>query len=238
MTLPSEDAAADLASGGFAFLDAATSNAWLARSGALTDWSALQDSWNAMAQDTYMADGGRYRRRRHGVFRADASGIHRQADQPHFQTLDDNRLNGGVARWFEPMPADIADGPSFQAILGACRFLFDSLAPGKAWHIEAHQFRIEAKAGASGQPTPEGRHRDGVDFVLVLMVRRENIASGVTTIHAPDGTDLGEFTLEQPFEAALVDDHRVLHGVTAVEPIDPELPAFRDVLVVTFRAVA
>jgi hypothetical protein len=77
-----------------------------------------------------------------------------------------------------------------------------------------------------------------VDFVLVLMIRRQNIAKGVTTIHAPDGIDLGSFTLEHPFEAALVDDHRVFHGVTAVEPIDPELPAHRDVLVVTFRAVA
>jgi hypothetical protein len=76
-----------------------------------------------------------------------------------------------------------------------------------------------------------------VDFVLVLMVRRENIAKGATTIHGPDGTDLGSFTLEHPFEAAVVNDHRVFHGVTAVEPIDPTLPAFRDVLVVTFRAV-
>jgi 2OG-Fe dioxygenase len=28
----------------------------------------------------------------------------------------------------------------------------------------------------------------------------------------------------------------VMHGVTPVESIDPELPAYRDVLVVTFRA--
>lgn len=237
MTLPSEDAAADLTSGGFAFLDSETSRAWLERAGALSDWEALEASWDGMARDTYMADGGRYRRRRHAVFRADATGIHRRAHQPHYQTLDDNRLNGGVARWFEPMQAHIAAGPSFQAILASCRFLFASIAPAQAWHIEAHQFRIEARPGEAGQPTPEGHHRDGVDFVLVLMIRRENIAKGVTTIHAPDGTELGSFTLEHRFEAALVDDHRVFHGVTAVEPIDPALPAFRDVLVVTFRAV-
>jgi hypothetical protein len=74
--------------------------------------------------------------------------------------------------------------------------------------------------------------------VLVLLIRRENIQSGVTTIHAPDGSDLGSFTLAHPFDAALVDDRRVFHGVTAVEPIDPALPAHRDVLVVTFRAAA
>ncbi len=36
-------------------------------------------------------------------------------------------------------------------------------------------------------------------------------------------------------DAALVDDSRVYHGVTAVHPLDPAKPAFRDVLVVTFR---
>ncbi len=237
MTLPSANAQGDLANGGFAFLDSATSRDWLTRTGSLADWDALAASWNGMAQDEFMADGGRYRRRRYAAFRADASGITRQAHQPHYQGLDYNKLNGGVARWFEPMPASIASGPSFQAILAACRFLFASLRPDQTWHIETHQFRIEAKSGEAGQPTPEGHHRDGVDYVLVLMIHRENIAKGVTTIHAPDGTELGSFTLEHAFEAALVDDHRVFHGVTAVEPIDAAKAAYRDVLVVTFRAV-
>ena len=43
------------------------------------------------------------------------------------------------------------------------------------------------------------------------------------------------FTLTEPFDAALVDDARVYHGVTPVEPLDPAAPAYRDVLVVTFR---
>ena len=36
-------------------------------------------------------------------------------------------------------------------------------------------------------------------------------------------------------DSALVDDSRVYHGVTAVVPLDPRYPAYRDVLVVTFR---
>lgn len=236
MTNASPDAAADLGTGGFAFLDSATARAWIARHGDLSDWDQFSASWNLMPRDTYMADGGRYRRRRHAVFTAGDNGIARQAHQPHFQTLDYNPLNGGTVRWFEPTPASIAAGSSFRAILAACHGLFGTLAPGKTWKVETHQFRIEARANEAGQPTPEGRHRDGVDYVLVLLIHRENVASGVTTIHAPSGTDLGSFTLTQPLEAALVDDHRVFHGVTAVETIDPAKPAFRDVLVVTFRA--
>ena len=59
---------------------------------------------------------------------------------------------------------------------------------------------------------------------------------GVTAIHALDGRALGHFTLTDAFDAAIVDDTRVAHGVTPVEPIDPSQPAYRDVLVVTFKA--
>ena len=116
---------------------------------------------------------------------------------------------------------------------------FGGLAPDvRDWHVEVHQFRIEARPSEVGRPTPEGLHRDGVDYVLVLLVNRQNIASGVTTIHAGDGAMLGQFTLTTPFDAAIVDDKRVAHGVTPVEPIDPAKPAYRDVLVVTFKNAA
>jgi hypothetical protein len=36
-------------------------------------------------------------------------------------------------------------------------------------------------------------------------------------------------------DAALVDDNRAYHGVTPVVPVDPARPAYREVLVVTFR---
>ena len=104
-----------------------------------------------------------------------------------------------------------------------------------AWHVEIHQFRIEARPGEEGRPTPEGMHRDGVDWVLVLMVRRENVASGETTIYDLVKRPLGSFTLTAPLDSALVDDSRVYHGVTPVVPLDPAQPAYRDVLVVTFR---
>jgi hypothetical protein len=69
-----------------------------------------------------------------------------------------------------------------------------------------------------------------------LMIDRANIESGTTTIHDQEGGLLGSFTLTRALDAALVDDARVCHGVTAVTPIDPLQPAHRDVLVVTFRA--
>jgi hypothetical protein len=134
------------------------------------------------------------------------------------------------------MTQTVGSRHSLGTILEFSRALFSRLATGEEqWRIEVHQFRIEAQLGGEGLPTPEGMHRDGVDFVLVLLVNRENIASGTTSIHGPDGGERGRFTLTSPLDAALVDDSRVAHGVTPVKAIDPALPAYRDVLVVTFK---
>jgi hypothetical protein len=222
---------------GYTFVQGPEMRGLLEQAGSLGDWQAFATSWDHLGRDTYMADGGRYRKRRHVVFSVGVQGVVRQPPQPHYQSRDYNTLNGGIERWFEPVSEGIGSGPSMMSILNFCHALFDRLAPALAWHVEVHQFRIEARQGEAGRPTPEGMHRDGVDYVLVLLINRRNIASGVTTMHDLSGAPLGHFTLTDPLDAALVDDARVMHGVTPVERVDPETPAFRDVLVVTFRRV-
>lgn len=205
----------------------------------MDDWQAFSASWNDLAPDTYLAAVGRQRSRRHATFAIEADGsVQRQPHQPHWQSSRYNPLQGDIQRWFLPIRPTLAGGASMRAIL---RFAHALFAPMKAggpwrWHVETHQFRIEARTGEPGEPTPEGVHHDGVDYVLVLMIDRRNIERGTTTIHANDGALLGSFTLAHPLDAAMVDDARVCHGVTAVIPIDPAQPAHRDVLVVTFRA--
>jgi hypothetical protein len=226
-----------LAADGFVFVHAADMRATLERYGPLADWTEFAASWNDLGVDEYLDAHGRFRKRRFAVFAAHCDGtIERQPHQPHFQHREYNALFGGVERWFAPILPEIGDGPSLRTILACCAGTFGALAPTvKHWHVEVHQFRIEARPDLPGQPTPEGVHRDGVDFVLVLLVNRDNIASGVTTVYDRDGAPLGSFTLTDPCDAALVDDDRVAHGVTPVVPIDSARSACRDVLVVTFR---
>jgi hypothetical protein len=224
---------------GFAFVRGAVMRDILAATGSLSDWPSFAESWSDLVVDTYMADGGRYRRRKYAAYEAlRDEPIRRKMHQPHIQAPEYNPLHGGIARWFEPIRSDIGDSPSMQTILAFCRSLFSALSPStEGWSIQVHQFRIEALIGKEAKPTPEGVHRDGVDYVLALLIERRNIESGVTDIKSLDGQTLGHFTLTDPFDAALVDDRKVAHGVTPVEPIDPTLPAMRDVLVVTFAAV-
>jgi len=228
---------AAIAADGHAFVAGTAMQGSLLATGPLADWPAFAASWEQLALDTHMADGGRYRRRRHAVYRAGADGaLQREPHQPHWQGLEYNPLNGGVERWFEPVTEAVGQGDSLRTILRWCAGLFGRRSPEvRDWKVEVHQFRIEAGPGVAGQPTPEGAHRDGVDHVLVLMIRRHNIVEGTTTIIDGDGRTLGSFTLTDPFDAALVDDTRVRHGVTPVEALDPARPAWRDVLVVTFR---
>lgn len=224
---------------GFAFVTADNMRPLLGTQD-MDDWDAFAASWNDLAPDTYLAALGRHRRRRHATFTIGHDGtLRREPHQPHWQSSLYNPLQGDLQRWFLPMRPALAEGASMRCILRFAHALFTPMAAHgpRQWHVEAHQFRIEARADEAGEPTPEGVHRDGVDYVLVLLIDRLNIERGTTTIHAADGGLLGSFTLAHPFDAALVDDARVCHGVTAVTPIDPGRPAHRDVLVVTLKAV-
>ncbi|QHI95235.1 hypothetical protein GT348_02145 [Aristophania vespae] len=206
----------------------------------LKDWEQFAESWNDLGLDRYMADGGRYRKRRHATYSVTDGIIKRKKHQPHYQSRDYNLLNGGIERWFSPIKEDIGQHPALLSIIQTATYFAESLISEihkpKSWHSEIHQFRIEAAKGQQAKPTPEGMHRDGVDLVLVIMIHRENIKEGITTIHALDRkTLLGSFTLAAPLDTAIVNDHKVYHGVTNVEPEDPDKPAYRDVLVVTLR---
>lgn len=204
---------------------------------ALDDLEPFRDSWGGMPLDSYMADGGRYRRRRHATLSAPrASADYRvEAHQPHYQGLDYNTLNGGVARHYEPFEDRILRGATMNSLVTLGCDIFGRLAPYSAWHIEAHQFRIEVDGEEVGLPTPEGVHRDGVTFVLMAMIGRSNAAGGESTVFNLDKEPVEKFALADPLDLALVNDERVFHGVTPIEQIDSAAPASRDVLVVTYR---
>lgn len=215
---------------GFAFARSAAVRAAL---GPLSDWEAFAASWDDLREDPYQKEGDRLRR--HAALRLSAG--HAPAllpGRPHFQSREYNALHGGIERVFAPIEPAIAGGATARAVLAFCEPLFWRLKPAPEWLVELHQFRIRARPGFAGRPTPEGVHRDGVAFALAMLVRRENVASGTTTVHAAGGAPLGAFTLTEPLDAALVDDERVMHGVTPVTPVEPSRPAFRDVLVATF----
>ena len=197
------------------------------------EFDALLPSWNDLPADGYLKDGGRYRRRRHACFIAEGAVLRRVPHRMHWQSLDYNALHGGMQRWFEPIEQAVAAEPAWSKLLLALAGVFAQRQPVPRWHVEAHQFRIDTTDGL-GRSTPEGAHRDGVDFVAVLLVARRGIKGGETRVFDADGPGGQRFTLTEPWSLLLLDDARVIHESTPIQPLDDV--GYRDTLVLTYRA--
>ena len=195
--------------------------------------AALAPSWDALELDNYLKDGGRYRRRRHSCFIQEGEKLTQTAHRAHWQPLEYNALHGGMHRLFEPMaPATVAL-PAWPRLLLALGRICSAVKGQHAWRIEAHQFRIDTTDGI-GRPTPEGAHRDGVDFVAVLLIGRSNIKGGETRVFEAEGPNGKRFTMTEPWTLLLLDDAAVIHESTPIQPLGPH--GHRDTLVLTYRA--
>lgn len=223
----------DLAQRGFAVLPAAAVRA-LAGAGA-AGLAALAPDWDQLAPDEYLKDGGRYRQRRHASFIVQGDAVQDVPYRPHWQPLDYNALHGGMERWFEPVTPAVIAHPAWSKLVLAIADACGRCTPAPRWHVEAHQFRIDTTDGL-GRPTPEGAHRDGVDFVAVLLVARSGIKGGETRVFDANGPRGQRFTLDAPWSMLLMDDARVIHESTPIQPIDDF--GHRDTLVLTYRAAA
>ncbi|WHZ10888.1 MAG: hypothetical protein OJF60_001327 [Burkholderiaceae bacterium] len=203
---------------------------------------ALNASWDRLPPDAYLKDGGHYRRRRHSCFIVDGAGVTQAPHRAHWQPLEYNALHGGMHRWFEPIEPQIVAQPAWAQLLGGFGRLFTELRAQRAgdggrgkqpWYVEAHQFRIDTTDGI-GRPTPEGAHRDGVDYVAVFLVARTGVKGGETRVFEADGPHGERFTLTEPWSVLLLDDARVIHESTPIQPLQAQ--GSRDTLVLTWRS--
>lgn len=193
---------------------------------------ALRAGWNDLPPDGYLKDGGRYRRRRHSCLVADQGELAPVPHRAHWQPVEYNALHGGMQRWFEPIAAATLRAAAWRQLLLALATIASQLKGERRWYVEAHQFRIDTTDGI-GRPTPEGAHRDGVDLVAVFMVARDGIKGGETRVFEADGPAGQRFTLTEPWSVLLLDDERVVHETTPIQPTAPG--GHRDTLVVTLR---
>jgi hypothetical protein len=206
----------------------------------LTEWQDLSSTWKNLPADAYLKDGGRYRQRRHASFVIKNNSVTLAPHRAHWQPMSYNALHGGIDRWFEPCEEAFANSSALKDFLLNLALQFDQTQKSddssKPWFVEVHQFRIDTTDGI-GRPTPEGAHRDGVEYVAVLMLERHGIKGGETRVFESDGPQGQRFTLQKPFSLLLLDDARVVHETTPIQPIDPKAAkqGWRDTLVVTYR---
>jgi hypothetical protein len=199
----------------------------------LPELATLVPSWDRLELDDYLKDGGRYRRRRHSCFIDDGASLVQTPHRAHWQPVEYNALHGGMHRLFAPMEAATVANPAWERLLHALGTACSAVTPVQPWFVEAHQFRIDTADGI-GRPTPEGAHRDGVNFVAVIMIGRHGIKGGETRVFDADGPAGQRFTMTEPWTLLLLDDAAVIHESTPIQPLGEH--GYRDTLVLTWRA--
>lgn len=226
--------AAQIRDHGFAVLQPSDVALWLGTT--LGELHQMDPDWSDLPPDAFLRDGGRYRFRRHSCFVVEQGVLRQVPHRAHWQPVEYNALHGGMQRLFAPMSDATVALPVWHQLVEQLAALSSALfdpapVPGPCY-VEAHQFRIDTAQGI-GRPTPEGAHRDGVDLVAVFLVNRAHINGGETRVFEANGPAGQRFTLTEPWSLMLMDDARMIHESTPIQPLQDG--GVRDTLVVTCR---
>ncbi|UQA93718.1 2OG-Fe dioxygenase family protein [Streptomyces halobius] len=192
------------------------------------------ESWENLPVDAYMKDGADYRRRRYGSFHFSDGELVADPPGAFHQTEQINSLHGGIDRHFPPLTESTLEAGVLQSLI---RFFMKRL-PGEfdptTSGVGVHQIRITATRDAKGLPAPEGVHEDGHHYVAQVLMRRTDVDGGESQLFDRDHQPLYRTTLLDEFEAVVIDDRRVFHGVSAIRPAAGVRQGVRDMLLIDY----
>lgn len=199
----------------------------------------FRDSWNNLRIDNYMNDGGKYRYRRYSVFKYkfDSKQLIEKPGESHYQIKDVNYLNGGIKRDFDSLENKIKNNVFFVKLIKFCIDVFEGIKGANNWHIETHQFRIIATPDINSFPTPEGIHRDGVDYAFIMFIGKENVIGGESHIYDNTEKYMTSYMMKNPFDCAFLDDTKLMHSVSPITCKYKGNQSYRDTLVITFKSM-
>jgi hypothetical protein len=201
-------------------------------------WQRLCEDWDHLEPDRFLKDGATFRLRRYGRYHwspADDALTPLPAE-PYFQPEEENIYAGGIFRAFAPLLPETVDNPFLHALVRstfACLPL-DAPRRARAWEVRIHQIRIVAAPGKPGRPAPEGIHQDGTDFLTLHLVHRRNVVGGESTIYDLDQKPIQSYIMRETLDSMILEDPRIMHGVTPVFCADGLTPGIRDMLGVDF----
>ena len=200
------------------------------------EWVTFSDFWNNLEQGYYMADGGKYRYRRYSKFLYNNKTriLELLPHDSYIQPSYINHLNGDIERVYEPLENDMVNTPFLKGYLQWMADIFSKVSSHDIWIIKLHPYRIAANTSA-WKPTPEGIHRDGVNFVTSLLINRENIKGGISSVYDLEENSITNFEMNDICDLCIFDDKYIKHEVSEITAIENDKSAFRDVLVAAFE---
>jgi hypothetical protein len=230
-----QDVRRDLKRQGFAWIPRA---AWSIEPRLEPHWQRLCQDWDHLELDKYLQKQARFRLRRYGRYYWSpvTEVLAALPQEPYFQPENENVYAGGMERDFAPLLPETVSNPFLQALVRSTFACLPLAADrqGATWEVRIHQIRIVASEKVPGLPAPEGIHQDGTDFLTLHLVRRQNIAGGETTIYDLKRQPIWHGTLHETLDSLILEDPRIMHGVTPVLPADGQSLGIRDLLGVDF----
>jgi aspartate/methionine/tyrosine aminotransferase len=218
--------------------------AWLPRSVWSIDpqleprWQRLCEDWDHLELDRFLENGAKFRLRRYGrYFWSPASDVLTAIpNEPYFQPKEENSYAGGIDRTFAPLLPDTVGNPFLHALVRAtfACLPIDGEKLRNNWEVRIHQIRIVASPGAPAMPAPEGIHQDGTDFLTLHLVRRHNVEGGESAIYDLERRPVWKSTMRETLDSLILEDPRIMHGVTPLQSADGRQLGTRDLLGVDF----
>lgn len=188
--------------------------------------SGLASLFATLPVDPYLKAG--FRAKSIMRVRVDNGAVRKQTHEP-LQILSSRKFvapGGTIIRDYPEIPERYLNGALNRAILTYVERC--EIEPQREILVQAH--RITSIGQAPGLPVTEGPHQDGMDYVGMLCVSRENIAGGVSQVLADRTSVLFERTL-QPGEMLLMDDQAYFHHATPTFCVDQARNGYRDILI-------
>jgi hypothetical protein len=163
------------------------------------------------------------------------SGNMNQLSHAYFeQEAEHNPLLGGIKRDYQELESDLTCNDDFKKLV--LDFVKICEIYRNETEIGVHQIRIASTDKMPGCPTPEGIHVDGVDFVGVFCVGRNNIRGGETYLYRErEAEPIYRRTLE-PGEFLAFDDRKLLHCTSQIEALNSNCGT-RDVFILTASVI-
>ena len=201
-------------------------------------------SFADLQADRHMGDGGTYRFRAFSRFRLDgrrmasASRLTPIEGNSIFQELEDNPVNGGVVRTYEPLSPEIAGSTFLERLIEADYahvYNCDPEMRHKMLVVGVHQVRIVARGQSAGHPAPEGIHRDRERFTFQHFMCRNNASGG--EFRAYDGEKQLTFAwLQEDCLDTVMFEGTTWHSATPIKAT-PGVEGHRDIFLVDFDAI-
>jgi hypothetical protein len=118
---------------------------------------------------------------------------------------------GGVMRHREQLECD--PSPLISAVLDAL-----PVDESDSYHVNVNQIRVITNTEFKGVTVPEGPHRDGHEFSVIVIAGRHNVLGGATQVIDPQSREIVHQQTLAENQAVLIDDERYIHYATDIVP--------------------